>query len=274
MTTAPTPPLEVFTPVRAEVSSEEPPITHTVVARIAEVANKLFAAVEGAVLPAPEEADVASETIALLGALPLRHARYDNMGGYRLAVNGSFSVRFATDEEWGEPVEDEESMDPFIKIVTSVTIRSDQHGSKDLDQSINAMRHGGYQTPKLITSRHPSLMGVPGTRGRLIWGRRDYTYTTKQQAAVREQIGLVIAQDPTAKTDAHTAIKLPFILPMTMRVGRSLDLRSARTIGRGGAIEPTQPDLVIPTLRVVRELMVRSKQEIDEAHDTTLPDIL
>ena len=258
-----TPPhsFEVFTPLQPFEQPEG--VFKGVAERIQQVVHGLFATIEAEALPPPEDATVASETTALIHALPLRDAAYDI--GYRLSSLSRFSERFATQEEWGEPAEGGE---PVVTFETSVDVVFGQEdGDRDKDKesellkSIFAMRRLGspVREDTVITVHDESLMGVAGMRigGRF---RRQYAYDAERQAEVREKIGRALVQTKTAQVDAAMFVSLPVQeVGFLFAGGPNIDLRSRIHQGRGGVvIPPTPPELVVPSLRVVHALVSRS----------------
>ncbi len=261
MNNTPTPSLEVFTPVQAAEFPEDSPEHRAVAARIEQVTNDLFGTIEREVLPAPDGATTASETVSLLRALPLESATYDIAGdSHILTVTSSFNAPFATPEEWGERIPGE-NIDPVVEVKTRVTVTSDQLRDDNLWNGVQATRQWDRGDEAVSTQR--SLMGIKGKRVVRGFGGlgAQYNYTAAQQAEIRKLLGEAIAWDETARVDAQTeATTRGWLGGLLVPAPPSLDLRSQRKWEDGQWVEPTPLDRVAPTLRVVRALIERSTE--------------
>jgi hypothetical protein len=181
-----------------------------------------------------------------------------------IAFSSSFDVPFATAEEWGPPPEGEEHIEPILTVETVVNVRSEvPEKDADLCAALWAVRRPWpwQDNDQPVVVEEKSLLGVAGQRHRpKIWNGLRYLYDADSQAAIRERIGAAVAQDAAAQVSARTLVKAPLpLLFLWLPRGPVIDLRAKPQEHRGEVIPPTAPELVVPTLRVVRALLSRGE---------------
>lgn len=257
------PAFEIFTPLEADDFPLATKDFSDIITRVTETVHGVYKEVEQEALSVPEEATVASETAALLGALPFHQARYYGKGILLSAHLGSaFDVTYATAAEWGTTSEGD-LFKPVLTFETSVKLVTRKQPGPEAAVSalaieLNDLNDKYRLSAEPLISEHPSLMGIAGepVHSKFLRRIKGHSYGTEEQAAIKAKLGEVFADDHDVRLDIKTHIA--WTNPLLFAQAKSiLEVNLPGPKNHNGTDSPTPAHLSILGLRAAQVLIKR-----------------